>query len=137
MCPAFSDDERAFSQLYFPSRGSSSGPYISRKPPGTTVTFLRCSSSVTERLHESMGYTGWAGHLDNSCAACRGRLQPLRVSSGCLRGLPWWLRDKESTCKAGAMCSVSGSGRSHGGGHGNPLQYSCLENPMDRGALTV
>ena len=30
--------------------------------------------------------------------------------------------------------SVSGSGRSHGDRHGNPLQYSCLENPMDRGA---
>ena len=29
--------------------------------------------------------------------------------------------------------SISGSGRSPGGGHGNPLQYSCLENPMDRG----
>ena len=29
---------------------------------------------------------------------------------------------------------VSGSGRSPGGGHGNPLQYSCLENPMNRGA---
>ena len=30
--------------------------------------------------------------------------------------------------------SISGSGRSLGGGHGNPLQYSCLENPMVRGA---
>ena len=30
---------------------------------------------------------------------------------------------------------IPGSGRSPGGGHGNPLQYSCLENPMDRGAL--
>ena len=30
--------------------------------------------------------------------------------------------------------SVSGTGRSSGGGHGNLLQYSCLENPMDRGA---
>ena len=30
--------------------------------------------------------------------------------------------------------SIPGSGRSSGGGHGNPLQYSCLENPMDRGA---
>ena len=29
---------------------------------------------------------------------------------------------------------ISGSGRPAGGGHGNPLQYSCLENPMDRGA---
>ena len=31
------------------------------------------------------------------------------------------------------MGSIPGSGRSHGGGHGNPLQYSCLENPVDRG----
>ena len=31
-------------------------------------------------------------------------------------------------------CSIPGSGRSPGGGHGNPLQYPCLENPMDRGA---
>ena len=30
--------------------------------------------------------------------------------------------------------SIHGSGRSPGGGHGNPLQYSCLDNPMDRGA---
>ena len=43
---------------------------------------------------------------------------------------------KESTCSAGDIRdtgSVPGSGRSPGGGHGNPLQYSCLENPMDRG----
>ena len=33
--------------------------------------------------------------------------------------------------------SVSGSGRSPGGGHGNPLQYSCLEDPMDRGVWRV
>ena len=32
------------------------------------------------------------------------------------------------------MDSIPGLGRSPGGGHGNPLQYSCLENPMDRGA---
>jgi len=31
--------------------------------------------------------------------------------------------------------SIPGSGRSPAGGHGNPLQYSCLENPMDRGAI--
>ena len=40
-------------------------------------------------------------------------------------------------CSAGAagdMGSVPGSGRSPGRGHGNPLQYSCLEDPMDRGA---
>ena len=33
--------------------------------------------------------------------------------------------------------SIPGWGRSPGGGHGNPLQYSCLENPMDRGAQQV
>ena len=42
---------------------------------------------------------------------------------------------KESSCNAGDPCSIPGSGRSSGEGHGNPLQYSCLENPTDRGAL--
>ena len=41
---------------------------------------------------------------------------------------------KESACSAGDPGSITGSGRSPGGGHGNPLQYSCLENPMDREA---
>jgi len=41
---------------------------------------------------------------------------------------------KESTYGAGDMGSIPGSGRSPGEGNGNPLQYSCLENPMDREA---
>ena len=41
---------------------------------------------------------------------------------------------KESACNAGDPSLIPGSGRPPGGGHGNPLQYSCLENPMDRGA---
>ena len=41
---------------------------------------------------------------------------------------------KESTCNAGDLGSIPGLGRSHGGEHGNPLQYSCLENAMDREA---
>ena len=49
-------------------------------------------------------------------------------------GLPWWLSSKESACNAGDPGSVPGSGRSPGEGNGNPLQYSCLQNPMDRGA---
>ena len=40
-------------------------------------------------------------------------------------GLPRWLRGKEPACNAGRAGSTSGSGRSPGGGHGNPLQYSC------------
>jgi len=42
-------------------------------------------------------------------------------------GFPWWLRGKESACNAGDPGLSPGSGRSPGGGHGNPLQYSCLE----------
>ena len=41
---------------------------------------------------------------------------------------------KESTCHAGDPDLIPGSGRSFGEENGNPLQYSCLENPMDRGA---
>ena len=50
--------------------------------------------------------------------------------------LPWWLSSKESACSAGDghVGLIPGSGRSSGGGYGNPLQYFCQENPMDRGA---
>ena len=41
---------------------------------------------------------------------------------------------KQSACNAGDLGSVPRSGGSPGEGNGNPLQYSCLENPMDRGA---
>ena len=46
--------------------------------------------------------------------------------------------DKESTCNTRGtrdVGSIPGSGRSPGRGNGNPLQYSCLGNPMDRGAM--
>ena len=51
-----------------------------------------------------------------------------------IMGFPGSSVGKESTCNAGDLGSIPGLGRSPGGGHGNPLQYSCLENPMDRGA---
>ena len=41
---------------------------------------------------------------------------------------------KNLPANAGDAGSIPESGRSPGGGHGNPLQYSCWENPMDRGA---
>ena len=41
---------------------------------------------------------------------------------------------KESACNAGGPGLIPGSGKSPGEGNGNPLHYSCLENPMDRGA---
>ena len=49
-------------------------------------------------------------------------------------GFPGGSRSKESACNAGDLGSVPGLGKYRGDGNGNPLQYSCLENPMDRGA---
>ena len=43
------------------------------------------------------------------------------------------LDSKESACNAGDLCSIPQLGKSPAEGSGNPLQYSCLENPMDRG----
>ena len=57
-----------------------------------------------------------------------------RVFEDAQVGLHQWLSGKEYACNAGDAGLIPGSGRSPGGGHGNPLQYSCLENPMDRGA---
>ena len=57
-----------------------------------------------------------------------------------MSGLPRWQSGKESACNAGAAedgVLILGSGRSPGGGHGNPLQCSRLENPTDRGAWRV
>ena len=63
---------------------------------------------------------------------------PTWVSCTAARSLPsepnYNSDGKESACSVGDPGSISGSGRSPGKGNGNPLQYSCLENPMDGGA---
>ena len=51
-----------------------------------------------------------------------------------LYGFPCSSVSKESTCNARDPGLIPGSGRSPGGAKGNPLQYSCLESPTDRGA---
>ena len=48
--------------------------------------------------------------------------------------LPWCLDGKESACSVGDLGSIPGLGRPPREGNGNPLQYSCLENLVDRGA---
>ena len=50
-------------------------------------------------------------------------------------GFPGDSDGKESACNAGDLGSISESGRFPRGGHGNPLQHSCLENAMNRGAI--
>ena len=49
-------------------------------------------------------------------------------------GFPGGSEGKAAACNAGDAGLIPGSGRSPGEGNGNPLQYSCLENPMDREA---
>ena len=52
-----------------------------------------------------------------------------------IMGCSWWLSSKDSVlANEGDAGLIPGSGRSPGEGNGNPLQYSCLGNPMDRGA---
>ena len=69
-----------------------------------------------------------------------GRMFHCPCSSSCLSFTlftPWdpgGSDSKESACNEGDLGSILMQGRSPGGGHGYPLQYSCLENPMDRGA---
>ena len=50
------------------------------------------------------------------------------------QGFPGGSDGKESACSTGDPGSIPGSGRSPGEGNGNPLQHTCLENPMNRGA---
>ena len=52
-------------------------------------------------------------------------------------GFPGGSEGKASACSAGDLGSIPGSGRSPGEENGNPLQYSCLENPMDGEATEV
>ena len=56
------------------------------------------------------------------------------VSIYYMPSFPGGSEGKESACNPGDSDVIPGSGRSPGGRNGNPLQYSCLENPMDRGA---
>ena len=66
-----------------------------------------------------------------------GREDPLKkamATHSSILGLPGGSDGKESACIAGDLGSIPGLGRSPGEGNGKPLQYSCLENPMDGGA---
>ena len=69
-------------------------------------------------------FMGWEDSLEKGQATHSGLQGFLGGSDG-----------KESTCNAGDLGSIPGSVRSPGGGHGNPLQYSCLENPQGQSSL--
>ena len=83
---------------------------------------------------QSMGSQRVRHDLLNNNSA---NLNSPKILSGCLvslRALQGGSVVKNSPANAGDSGSISGSGISPGGGNGNPVHYSCLENPMDRGA---
>ena len=59
---------------------------------------------------------------------------PVKVELHIHKGFPGGSDGKDSACNAGELGSIPGLGRSPGEGNGNPVQCSCLENSMDRGA---
>ena len=84
-------------------------------------------------LRAQLQGTNSGGHAVEAsvCSPCAGAWAkfPASIVSFNLRSLPGGSDGKESACNAGDLGLIPGLGRSPGGGHGNPLQYSCLENP--------
>ena len=106
-------------------------------------------------LDNSIGYSPWNSPGQNTGVGGLSILQGIFPTQGSNPGLPHSRRIldqlsllyvyrhmgfpggsevKVSACYAGDLGLIPGSGRSPGEGNGNPFQYSCLENPMDRGA---
>ena len=89
---------------------------------------------------EGKGYSLQYSDLENSTdSPWSGKDSDMteQLSLTCVRGFPGGTSGKEPACQCRRqrdMGPIPGLGRSSEGGHGNPLQYSCLENPMDRGA---
>ena len=95
-------------------------------------------TQVTESLG-ALGSPGQALKFRISACWCPGGSRvPVRGSPleylGYERGFPGGSDSEESACHVGDLGSIPGSGRSPGEGNGNPLQYCCLEEFMDRGA---
>ena len=115
-----------------------------RKP----LHFLICQLGMSHRQpaglkiqegHFSQGnHSSPASQVSSSLSAPAALFSPARPAAAsrlcCLCWLPWWLRGKEPGCQCRRCRSIPGSGRSPGEGNGNPLQHSCLGNPMHRGA---
>ena len=104
-----------------------------RKETSNTYTIcfigqLRTSDEVNAcRSPKTINSHKWRYHFKQVPGKCYSDLRcyTLKLS-------PRWLSGKEPTCNAGDLGSIPGLGRSPGEGNGNPLQYPCLENPMDR-----
>ena len=96
-------------------------------PSVTSVQFSSVQSLSRVRLFA----TPWIAACQASLSITNSR-SSLRFTS--IESVMPSLDGNKFACSAGDLGSIPRFGRSPGGGHGNPLQYSCLEKPMDRGA---
>ena len=115
-------------------------------PSGSDGKESESHSVVSDSLQPNGLYSPWNSPGKNTGVGSLSLLQgifPTQGSYPCLPHYRWILSQlshqaspdgKESACSAGDLGSIPGSGKSLGEGHGNPFQYSFLENPMDRRA---
>ena len=99
--------------------------------PEVTILFLDGGYSFSE-LKDIVIYTQYI-LLEEEPAPCPKAAPPFDCSSPVSVGFPCGPDGKEFACNAEDLGSILGLGRSPGEGNGYPLQYSCLENSMDRG----
>ena len=110
------------------------------------MTWKRCTAQGREKIHTVCFLKACHSFQISLCSPIQMLFKPcpfgfVRIGK---RSPKWqWLKDKNfpggsevkaSASNAGDLGLIPGSGRSSGEGNGNPLQYSCLENPMDGGA---
>ena len=96
-------------------------------PPGWATLVAQLVKNLT-----SVRFLSWEVPLEKGKMPGKGIGLPIPV----LLAFPHGSDSKVSTCKAGDLGSIPGLGRSPGEGNGNPLQYACLENPMDEGGYS-
>ena len=114
---------------------------------GLKGTYSHVTSSSLRNLHKPQFHTPtvWAVRITKEVWQGWSRRMPVRVSQRIcylqtlnicqpMKAFPRSSVRQQSACNAGDPGSIPGSGGSPGVGDGNPLRYSCLENPTDRGA---
>ena len=114
-----------------PARDTGSIPGWGRSPGGGHGNPLQCSC-----LGDSMNRGAWLAAVYGGAQSQASLSRPSSSGTG-TKELPGGSVGKEPASSAGDtgdVCSIPGSGRFPGEGHDNPLQYPCLENPVDRGA---
>ena len=104
-------------------------PWLGRSPAEGNGSPLQDSWLGNPTNRSLAGYSPWGLKEPDITEGLR-----LSLSITRFHGFPWWLSGKDSTSQAGGTGSIPRLGRSPAEGNGDPLQYSCLGNPMDRGA---